>query len=192
MNKKVVLGFAFFIAVLILIPLLQMVMFSNSTSGKIMVNQPIEALYLKNSDHSVQLLFFGYVGCTKVCTPVLQHLSELYDSQEFAPYRSKTEVVFVNLMPDISSDQVQYFAKSFHKDFKGVYLNSKEIMTIDRKMGVFFADSLSQNGEIDHSDHLYLITTDEKGEKILKNIYTTHPINKALITQDIQKLVSSK
>lgn len=192
MNKKVVLGFTLFIAVLILIPLMQMMIFSNTTTGKIVINQPIEAEYLQNSEHSIHLLFFGYVGCAKVCTPILEHISELYTSQEFAPIRSETEIIFVNLMPDISSEQVQLFAGAFHKDFKGVYLNSKEIMSIDRNLGVFFADSLTEEGEIDHSDHIYLIATNENGEKVLKNIYSTHPINHSIIIQDIQKLVNEQ
>lgn len=192
MDKKVVLGFIFFIGLLVLIPLIQMFTFSNTTEGKIIIDQPIEADYLKDSESKIYLVFFGYVGCTKVCTPILQQIGELYGSPMFTPIRSKVGIRFINLLPDIPLNQIQDFAQSFHPDIKGIYLDSKNLMELDRKLGVFFADSLLEDGEIDHSDHIYLITVDAKGDVILKNIYSTHPINENLIVHDIQKLLNEQ
>lgn len=191
-SKKIVVGFIFFIALLVLIPLVQMFTFANTTQGKIVIDQPIDAEYLKKSDAKIQLVFFGYVGCTKVCSPILQHLGELYASPQFDPYRSKVGVSFVNLMPNIPSDQIDQFAIAFHRDFQGIYLDSTTLKRLDRKLGVFFADSIVEEGEIDHSDHIYLITVDSKGDTILKNIYSTHPINRELIIRDLETLMGEQ
>ncbi len=190
MRKKVILAFSILIVLVLLIPLVQMMTFSATTEGKMVVDKPIEAPYLQPSEKKIRLVFFGYVGCTKVCTPILQQISELYRSKEFEPLHSSTQMVFVNLMPEIPSEQAQSFAKSFHHDFSGVYLTPQELMSIDRTLGVFFAKSLSEEGEIDHSDHFYLIVTDKEGDMILKNIYSTHPINRSVIVKDIQKILN--
>lgn len=191
MNKKIILAAIFFIILLIVLPLLQALLFSQHTSGKIEVDQPLNAPYLKNSSKDLSLVFFGYVGCTKVCTPILHQLNGFYDSPEFAPLKPFVGLSFVNLMPEVMPDQPTAFAKSFNSDFEGIYLEQNELMGIDREFNLFFSKSLSNPTEIDHSDHIYLIER-KNGIVILKYIYTTHPINKSLIIEDIKRLLKEK
>lgn len=192
MNKKIILAVTFFVLLLVAVPLVQSLFFAHQTVGRIMIDQPIDAPYLKDSKKELTLVFFGYVGCMRVCTPILYQLDDFYDSSIFASLKPFVGVTFVNLMPEVGVDQPQSFAHSFNPQFEGVYLTQKELMGIDREFGVFFSKSLSEKGEIDHSDHIYLIERKKNGIVVLKNIYTTHPINRALIVSDIQKLVNEK
>lgn len=188
MNKRVVLAITFFIFLFIAVPIIQSLFFVHQTSGKIVVNQPINAPYLRSNDKDFVLLFFGYVGCAKVCTPILHQLSDLYDSDEFTPVKSYVAFSFVNLMPESESNQPELFAKSFNQKFEGVYLTQKELMGVDREFSLFFSKSLSDDTEMDHSDHLYLLQRQKNGALLLKNIYTTHPLKKEMIIKDILQL----
>jgi len=188
MNKKIILAALFFIFLVIVAPLMQSLFFSHQSSGKMVINQKIDAPYLHNTDKEFILLFFGYVGCVKVCTPILHNLGEFYNSVEFSPLKPFVSVTFVNLMPELEPNQPQLFAKSFNPMFEGVYLTQKELMGIDRQFSLFFSKSLRDSNELDHSDHLYLLQRQENGELILKNIYTTHPLNEAMIITDIVAL----
>ena len=175
-----------FIFLVIGIPLILSLFFTSRTNGKIVINERIEAPYLNNNGKDLQLVFYGYVGCTKVCAPMLHDLSVFYDSAEFSPLKPFVGFSFVNLMPQIKPDQPDVFAKSFNPLFNGIYLTQKEIMTIDREFGLFFSRRLSEPDEIDHSDYLYLVQRQENGDLILLNIYMTHPLNSKSLVTDIQ------
>ncbi len=191
MNKKIILAVVFFIILLMAIPLFQAFLFTHQTSGKIIVEKQVDNSFFKHPSKNLSLVFFGYVGCTKVCTPILYQLDSFYDSAEFSPLKPFVGVSFVNLMPDVQPDQPKAFAQSFNPNFEGIYLEQKELMGIDREFNLFFSKSLSEPSEIDHSDHLYLIEQ-KNGVVVLKYIYSTHPINRELIISDIKRTLSEK
>ena len=171
---------------LLLIPLIQSFIFSSNTKGTIEVNKVVKSDFIK-SDKKIILLFFGYVGCTDVCTPILNKLNNLYKSKKFQDIKEDVEILFVNLTPEVQQFQPNLFAKYFNKDFKGIYLSKKETLNIDRNFGVFFSRDLSEETELNHTDYIYLIDN-YSNSKILKNIYTTHPLNKIKLINDIMLL----
>lgn len=192
MNKKIIFAFLLFSVLIILIPIVQSFLFSVNSGGKITLNQTIEAPYLKDVKEEYTLMFFGYVGCINVCTPILDKLGKLYDSPSLKPLHNRVGFVFVNLMPDVSVEQPDEFAKSFHPKFKGIYLSQKQLMHIDRELGVFFSKSMSEPSEIDHSDHLYLIEHHDNGTMTLKAIYSMHPLHDDELIKDIMNLQREK
>lgn len=170
-------------------PLAQSMVFAQQTEGKIVLEKPIDADYLKGSKKPYLLVFYGYVGCVKICTPVLDNLNGFYSSKDFARYRPYVDLTFVNLLPEVSKEQPELFAKSFNKEFRGVYLTQKELMSIDRELNVFFSKKMGEEYEIDHSDHVYLIKRESDGGLKLINIYTTHPLNHSLIIDDLGEYI---
>ncbi|EDZ62652.1 periplasmic Cu-chaperone (thioredoxin-fold) [Sulfurimonas gotlandica GD1] len=170
----------------LMVPFIQSFIFVSNTKGKIEINKELEASYVK-SDRKFILLFFGYVGCVDVCTPLLEKLNTMHESKEFEAVKEDVEVMFVNLTPEVEKHQPDNFAKVFNKDFKGVYLSRKETLSIDRTFGLFFSRSLSDKTELDHTDFLYLIEN-ASNRQVLKNIYSVHPFNKEKITEDIKQL----
>lgn len=151
-------------------PVALSLLFSTQTKGRLEINRPIDAPYLQGSPHEFELVFFGYVGCTNVCTPILEEVARMYRSDTFAPLRQRVGVTFVNLLERVGPDQPQVFASAFDPSFRGVY----------------FLKTLDREGEIDHSDHLYLVHRDHDGSVTLINIYLTHPINPEIIIRDIR------
>ena len=184
-SKKLILGVLFFSLMVLVVPTVQSILFATQSTGKMVVNKTLIAPYLQDSDKEMMLVFFGYVGCTKVCMPILHQLDALYDSEEFAPFQKKVGFTFVNLKPESRPDEPELFARSFNSGFHGVYLSQKELMGIDRNLGVYFSKSISDTEEIDHSDHLYLVEKQKNGTLVLKSIYSMHPLNSKLLINDI-------
>lgn len=174
--------FSFFL----MMPLFQSFFFSSTTEGGIVINKEVKADFVE-SDKKIVLLFFGYVGCEDVCTPVLQRLSALYESDEFKSLKDDVDILFVNLTPEAQEFQPDLFAKFFNKNFKGVYLPKKSVLSIDRNFGLFFSGGLADTAELNHTDHIYLIQN-SSDSKILKKIYSVHPINTQKLIDDIMLL----
>ncbi|WP_373002445.1 SCO family protein [Sulfurimonas sp.] len=178
--------FVFFLSV----PFLQSFIFVSNTKGKIDISKKIEASYIK-SDKKFVLLFFGYVGCTDVCTPLLERLNSLYESEVFKTVREDVDVVFVNLTSEVEEHQPDLFAKFFNPAFKGVYLSRRETLDIDRTFGLFFSRSIADKTKVDHTDFLYLVQN-TSDLQILKSMYSIHPLNKEKIIEDIKQLEAKK
>lgn len=180
----IVLIFAFFITA----PLFQSFIFSSNTQGAIKIDKEIDMDFIK-SDKKIVLIFFGYVGCADICTPILEKFSTLYNSREFDNFRNEIDVYFVNLKPEIEVFQADLFAKYFNDDFKGVYLSRRELLNIDRTFGLFFSKDLNNETELNHTDYIYLIHN-SKEKKLLKSIYSNHPLNNQKLISDIISLQS--
>lgn len=191
-SKKIIIAGIFFIVVGIALPFGLSLFFAKQTSTKMVINEPIEVPYLQNNGKDLQLVFYGYVGCTKVCTPTLHNLNHLFQLPAFAQIRPYVGMTFVNLMPEITPDQPDIFAKSFNPNFTGIYLNQKQVMSIDREFRLFFSKKLMSPDEMDHNDYLYLVQRLSNGTFILKNIYTTHPLDQATVINDIRNYLKEK
>lgn len=187
-SKKASLTFVGLTFFMLSFMLFQNLLFSstNLQSSKFVINKKIESPILDSLQEQNILLFFGYVGCTDICTPLLQELSTMHGSDAFNELRTSTAIVFVNLIPKLSPDQPQLFASSFNENFIGLHLSKQELYSIDREFSLFYTPSLSDKNELSHSDSLYLLKKKE-GNFILKNIYMTHPLNTNQLIQDIKE-----
>lgn len=166
--------------------------FALDIQSNTLMEETVKAPYLQKNTKRFQLVFFGYVGCKTVCTPMLHQLSSLYDSPSFARLKPFVGVSFVNLIPEMDANLPQAYARSINPNFVGIHLDQKELASIDKEFSVFIAKRLNDPSEIDHSDHIYLIERDKKGNLLLKNIYITHPLNKEIIISDINSLLKKQ
>lgn len=151
-----------------------------------MIEKEVKADFIK-SDKKFVLLFFGYFGCRDVCTPILEEMSKLYESKEFEDVKESVDFVFVNLTPEVEAFQPDLFAKYFNNDFKGIYLSKSELFKIDRNFELYFSRSLNDDTELNHTDNIYLIQN-SKENKVLKTIYSTHPLKRKKLIDDIIEL----
>jgi len=187
--QKQLIGWILFISLLIGIPLVMLFIGQNNSHGtKIKVNKSVEVPWLEKSDKKVTLLFFGYVGCADVCAPILFDMQHTYRSSAWKGFTGEVEVVFINLTPQTEPSSVDSFAKSFDIDFKGVYLSRKELLKIERNFRLFFSTSIFDRENINHTDHIYLISN-SKTDRTLHAIYPTHPLNRELLTEDIKNIM---
>ena len=174
---------------LFIIPLLIFISFSKSAKGSLEIDKEVNIPFIREHKPNV-ILFFGYYGCADVCTPILESLSMMYNSDNFASIKESTDIIFVNLTPEVEEFQPQLFAQYFHESFIGVYLTKVELQQIDRAFGVFYSKSLTEQNGLNHTDHIYYITNSEK--QILKNIYPSHPLNRKKLIDDIIEIERMK
>lgn len=182
--KKKILGLLLILATFSILFLIFIPSFySNNTAGKFEKEVDINLQFLEKEEKPIVLIFFGYVGCTDVCTPALHQLNEIYkkiDSKNVSLY-------FINLLTSADPQSVDAFAKSFNPAFKGVYLNQKEIDTVITKLNVMSVPSLLDKNVIDHSAFLHLFIKENDVYK-QKYIYTTSPFDMDYIIKDITKI----
>lgn len=178
---KIVAIFALF---LLFIPLFQSMLFQETTAGKIHINKEIKVPFLQTSEKKLALVFFGYYGCADICTPFLEKMSKIYESDAFKPYRNDVDIYFINLNPDVKENNPDEFAKYFNSNFKGVYLTHDEIMKIDRNFGLYYANSLKNKYDMEHTDSVYLLEKNDT-DFILKYVYFNKLFNADTLTQDV-------
>ncbi len=178
-----------FILVLI-IPMVQSLLLtqSNALNGKIEVNEIIEAPFLKEFEKETIIMFFGYVGCTDVCIPLLNQIKTMYEEKGFKKFHSSTDIIFVNLIPGINPEAATKFAQAFNKNFKGVHLKQAQLMTIERNFRLFFSQNILDKNKLNHTDYIYLLKRQANGQVILNNIYTSHPFKTSDLINDLLQL----
>ncbi len=159
------------------------ILYSNDKAGKI--NKEIQNLhfdFLKDETKEYVLLFFGYVGCSNICAPALNEISQIYnklDKEQFSFY-------FINLQPNILKDNVDPYAKVFNEDFKGIYLDDKKLFDITSKLQVKY--SPVNKIDIDHTGFLYLLEKSGSNMYKQKFIYTARPFDIEYISNDLNTL----
>ena len=159
------------------------IFYSNDKAGK--VNKEIQNLhfdFLKNETKKYVLLFFGYVGCSNICPPALNEISQIYnklDKEQFSFY-------FINLQLNILKDNVDPFAKVFNEDFKGIYLDDKKLFDITTKLQVKY--SPVNKIDIDHTGFLYLLEKSTDNMYKQKFIYTARPFDIEYISNDLNSI----
>ena len=173
-----------FVVVVLFVSLTQGVWAKNPIT---IADTPIAAPYLNVGSKEYMLVFYGYVGCAHVCTPVLENLAKFYQSKEFFPYEPKVDLVFVNLLPEVSLEQPDQFAKSFNGKFIGVHLSPKELQSLDKELSLYFVKQKGEAFELDHSDFVYLIKRNQDESLSLVTIYMTHPFDGAFVVRDLQE-----
>jgi protein SCO1/2 len=188
-NKKPFFAFLLVIIMLIGIPLFQGLLFSHQSDGKISREISIDAPFLSTTTKPIKLMFFGYVGCSDVCTPLLQELSRIENSQNFKDLKDHVDIVFINLIPTLDKEQPHLFASYFNDNFIGIHLSRKELMQLDRGLNVFYAQSLTSQSDLDHGDNIYLLSEKANISYQLHALYSTHPLNTKLLLEDIKAKV---
>jgi protein SCO1/2 len=156
--------------------------------SRIEINQNFELERILSDEKKVELLFFGYAGCADICSPRLASLAAFYEG--LAPKtKSALGLRFIDISSPGDKTLSQRFAEYFHKDFVGVYLEGGSLREYTKLFGVFFAPSLSEAMEFDHTAHLYLVG--KKGNvKKIHYVYSAYPYDFSQIQQDIEELIN--
>jgi len=166
-----------------------LILFSSSfdkNGGIVKLNREVKTSVFNNSKHRFLFVFFGYVGCSDVCTPRLSELTSIYRELK-ADYKVDVGVVFVNLIKLRDAELPTLFAKSFHKDFTALYLQGRKLRDIQNEFDIYCSASLTSQGDWDHTSFLFLLEK-TKDKYIFKRIYTYIPFDKQTIIKDILDL----
>lgn len=158
--------------------------YSNNQAGKVEKFVDVNFNFLKKEKSPYILLYFGYVGCYTICPPALNEIGQIYKRIN----HNKFSFYFINLQENTPKENVDQFAKVFNENFKGIYLNNKEIRKIISKLNVKYIPSILDKYEIDHSGFLHVLKKKVTGKYQQQFIYTTRPFDIEYIVNDLTKI----
>lgn len=170
------------IAIIAAIVLLPFVSSYFSQKEYVKINKEIKSTLFDSYDEKNLLLFFGYVGCIDICTPRLHELSSIYEKLKKA--KIETQVLFINLTKLEDPELADLFAKSFNKNFKGIYLEKPKLDTLKKEFNVYSAPALGNSAELDHTTYLYLLKKVDS-KYYLNKIYIKTPFHISLDGNDL-------
>lgn len=140
--------------------------------------------FLKNEKSELLLVYFGYVGCIRVCSPALDELAVIRRALQSRGLKHVPDIWFVNMTPQLDSLSVKSWVEHFDKNFRSYTPTASELDNMVHTLGLIY----TQMGiKAEHMPYLYLIR--KKGESYeLVYIYTSSPYNHQLIFKDIGEL----
>ncbi|MDA7816599.1 SCO family protein [Sulfurimonas sp.] len=176
----------------ILLPiLLLLVIFLISFSGNftdsigvIKVDKKIESKVFYDYDNDIIFVFFGYVGCTNICTPRLNEIVPIY--KELKKNSIDVKTIFINMKKFDDRSLPLQFAKAFHNEFTGLYMEDNELYSLQSEFNVVNVPSMVEDGEYNHTSFLFLLKKTHNGMYTLRRIYTYVPYDKETIVKDIK------
>jgi len=156
--------------------------------SRVELRQDFELDLILDKKSDIELIFFGYAGCINVCTPRLESLGKWYAT---VPKETQNRVglKFLDLSIPESRDLPDDFAKAFHEKFEGIFLDKDVLRVYTKVFSVYFATSMLDSTEIDHTTHLYLVKKGKDGKQ-LRFIYTAFPYDLKQVESDIQELMN--
>ena len=160
--------------------------YSSNSSGRIDKEIDVDFKYLQDETSDIVLLYFGYVGCDTICVPSMTEINEIYNKIN----NKNVKVYFINLLVNLDQNLPQLFAEHFNKNFKGIYLDKKELLKVTSKLNVVFSKSPVDKYELNHAGYLYVLQKNNTNNGYKqKYIYTTRPFKQNMIVEDINKLL---
>ncbi len=156
--------------------------------SRVAMNKEVNLPLILNDDKDVKLLFFGYSGCTDICTPRLQSLDKFYETLD-AETRQRVGVEFLDISIPNDSELPSRFAEFFNPNFKGIYLQNSVLREYTKLFDVYFSQSLIDTTEYDHTTNIYIVKKSQN-KKELRYIYNSYPYDFKQISSDIRGLLN--
>jgi len=155
--------------------------------SRVSLNKEITLPLILNDEKDIKILFFGYSGCSDVCTPRLNSLAAFYSGLDESTQK-RVGVEFIDISMPFDKTLPQRFAEYFNKEFKGIYLDKKVLYTYTRVFEIYFSKSLLDEMKYDHTSNIYLLKK-SSNKKELRFIYSSFPYDFKQINRDIQELI---
>lgn len=176
------------LVVLVSVAIMTVPTFFTKAISRVSLNKEIELPLVLNDKKDVKLIFFGYSGCTDICTPRLESIAEFFKTLD-DDTKKRFGVEFIDISIPYDKELPNRFAHFFNDNFKGIYLNKEILRDYTKEFNVFFSPSLSDESEYDHTTNIYLIKRSEN-KKEIRYIYNSYPYDFKQIRLDIEELIN--
>ena len=167
--------------ILVLMPLLFVI--ANAASGK---NSPVQdnivtrAPFLSGSQNDIEIVFFGFAGCSYICPTSLFTINEVLETIKEETPELRVGAFFVDVNVNGQIQRADEYSKFFSKNIKGVNVSKSELESLKKMFGLVVYQSERIETEIIHSDHFYIlkknadtwsiafVLPNESGQKMIK------------------------
>lgn len=188
MQKKIYSVVLIIFVVMISVAVMIIPTFFTKDISRVSLNKQIDLPLILDDTKEIKLVFFGYSGCTKICTPRLYSLATFFNTLP-QNIKKRVGVEFVDISSPDDKELPQMFAHSFNKEFKGIYLDQKILRNYTKEFDVYFSRSLLDKTEFDHTANLYLLKK-SNNKKEIRYIYSSYPYDYKQIRSDIEELLN--
>lgn len=178
-------GVIFFSGFVVILPT-----FTTNNISKIALDKEIDLPLILNDEKEIKFIFFGYSGCRDICTPRLHSLQIFYNTLD-TNLKNKIGVEFIDISTPQDTTLPDRFATFFHEDFKGIYLDADIRREYTKAFNVYFAPSINDKTEFDHTAALYMVQK-KSDKKIIKFVYNAYPYDFKQIQIDIKELLNEQ
>ena len=178
------------IILVIVVSILIMIIPTFFTKGisRVILKKEVNLPLILNDDKDVKLLFFGYSGCSDICTPRLQSLNKFYKALD-PEIKKEVGVEFLDISVPSDTELPSRFAKFFNPNFKGIYLDNTVLREYTKLFNVYFSKSLMDSTEYDHTANIYIVKRSQN-KKELRYVYNSYPYDFKQINSDIRGLLN--
>jgi protein SCO1 len=151
------------------------------SAGRSEKRMKVDFPFLQQERSESVLIYFGYVGCTRVCTPALNDLAKIYRDALALGIEHPPSLWFVNMTPQMDTESVQSWAEHFDPDFKSYAPNEAELNKMVRTLNLVYTQL---GAEAEHMPYAYLVRKTDSGYELVY-VYTSSPYNRDLLLHDI-------
>ena len=147
--------------------------------------------FLSDSQNTVEVVFFGYAECAFICPTSVSKLADvIYSIKEDDP-EVKLGGYFLDVNAASQLNRAHQYSQFFSPDIVGVNLNKQELNQLKRDFGIQVKDNLAKDGEINHTDHFYVLTELNKNwsiHKVISNDVSTEKLQQILTETQVMEL----
>jgi len=188
MNTKLLSASMLILVVVVSLLIMIIPTFFTKGISRVALKKEVNLPLILNDDKDIGVLFFGYSGCSDICTPRLQSLNKFYETLD-ANARHRVKVEFLDISVPNDNELPSRFAQFFNPDFKGIYLDNTVLRAYTKMFDVYFSQSLIDETEYDHTTNIYIVKRTQN-KKELRYIYNSYPYDFKQINSDIRGLLN--
>lgn len=186
-NKKLFYKL-FILFIIIFLPIVILFFYSKSHTF-IEKNKSLSKEYLNYFSDGYTILYVGYTGCTTVCMPRLNELSNVQRVLNDRGYKN-IEYLFLDLR-EFKKQDSEDFLKAFYGKFNVLFLKENLKKKFLRELEFYFSKSLWNSNEFEHTSYLYLIKK-QKDNLQLNGVVMQYPFLNDTTIEFIQKWVKNE
>ena len=117
---------------------------------------PVEKL-LSNSEHKIEVLFFGYSECPHVCPNSLSKVSAVLASVKKEYPSANLGGSFFDINTDSDLDRANEYSQFFSEEIKGEKLAKSELEKLKQEFALRVKQGVDNPVELFHTDYFFIL-----------------------------------
>ncbi|MEO1022493.1 MAG: SCO family protein [Bacteroidota bacterium] len=118
--------------------------------------------FLDESNHTTEVVFFGYAGCSYVCPTALFRLNELVESIHAEDSGVSLGITFVDVNAYQQLGTAQQYGAQFSDHIRGINLSGAELEKTREQFRLSVTGRADTKQGIIHTDHFFVLTRSDK------------------------------
>lgn len=132
--------------------------------------------FLNDSINDIEILFFGFAGCTTVCPTSLGKIASVLESEQLNDGQYRVGGMFVEVKSKTEDTQnstyTDQYSRIFSSKIRGYTPNIKTYQQLASEFSIRLYESRDDAGRISHTDHFFILVRDKNKwtiDRVLSN-----------------------